>query len=158
MAAPALPPTSTRVHRQTSAQANELIRARTDARIARLENAAPVEFEARLAELDREWDVERMLQANAATLWTLGTVLGGRVDRRALLLPFGVLAFFLQHALQGWCPPIPVFRRFGIRTVREIERERYAIKVLRGDFDGIPGRGDADRGSRVRRVLDAIDR
>ena len=47
--------------------------------------------------------------------------------------------FLLQHALQGWCPPVPVFRRLGVRTTAEIDRERYALKALRGDF----GRYDA---------------
>ena len=28
----------------------------------------------------------------------------------------GVLAFLLQHALQGWCPPMPVFRWLGFRA------------------------------------------
>jgi hypothetical protein len=45
-----------------------------------------------------------------------------------------VTAFLLQHALQGWCPPVPVFRRLGVRTTAEIDRERYALKALRGDF------------------------
>jgi hypothetical protein len=83
--------------------------------------------------------------------------LGYAVDRRFLLLPAAVLTFFAQHALQGWCPPIPLFRRLGVRTAREIERERYAIKALRGDFDDIPAPGRADAGGRVRAVLAAID-
>jgi hypothetical protein len=45
------------------------------------------------------------------------------------------LAFFLQHAIQGWCPPLPAFRMLGFRTKKEIEKERYALKLLRGDFD-----------------------
>jgi hypothetical protein len=28
-------------------------------------------------------------------------------------------------------------RRLGIRSAREIERERYALKALRGDFAGM---------------------
>ena len=32
------------------------------------------------------------------------------------------------------CPPVPLFRRIGIRTQSEIELERYALKALRGDF------------------------
>ena len=37
-------------------------------------------------------------------------------------------------------PLHPVFRRLGIRTQREIELERYALKALRGDFDhGVTG-------------------
>jgi hypothetical protein len=31
-------------------------------------------------------------------------------------------------------PPIPLLRRLGIRTSREIEIERVALKILRGDF------------------------
>ena len=45
--------------------------------------------------------------------------------------------FLLQHAVQGWCPPVPFFRRRGVRTAREIEIERYALKALRGDFGPI---------------------
>ena len=43
----------------------------------------------------------------------------------------------LQHALQGWCPPLPLFRRLGFRTQEEIARERYALKGMRGDFAGL---------------------
>jgi hypothetical protein len=45
-----------------------------------------------------------------------------------------VLAFLFQHALQGWCPPVPILRRLAFRTASEIEHERYALKALRGDF------------------------
>ena len=152
-----LPATSTRVEEQTSDEVNELIRLQTDARIARLAHADPVQIRARIAEIDREWDVERTLQANASTLITVGTLLGITVDRRFLILPAGVLSFFLQHALQGWCPPIPIFRRRGFRTAREIARERYALKALRGDFDRVPAPGAADRETRVRAVLAAVD-
>ena len=153
-----LPATSTRVTEATRPEINDRIRRRTDAQLARLEWADPAELEARLAELEREWDIERVLQANASTLVVLGSALGYALDRRFLLLPAAVLGFFAQHALQGWCPPIPVFRRLGIRTRREIERERYAIKALRGDFDGVPPAGAAETGGRVRAVLAAVDR
>lgn len=153
-----LPATSRRVERATRPDVNERIRTSTDARIARLEGAQPVELQARLNELDYEWDIERLLQANASTLVLLGVALGYAVDRRFLLLPAAVLGFFAQHALQGWCPPVPVFRRRGVRTQREIERERYAIKALRGDFDAVPPPGGAERDSRVRAALAAVDR
>jgi hypothetical protein len=42
--------------------------------------------------------------------------------------------FLLQHAVQGWCPPIIWFRRLGVRTSTEIDHERNALKALRGDF------------------------
>lgn len=151
------PATATRVQRNTDPEVNRLVRARTDARVARLEGGRRVEFEARLAELDREWDIERALQANAAALVVLGTLLGHRADRRFLLLPAAVLAFLGQHALQGWCLPLPLFRRRGVRTIGEIERERYAVKALRGDFDSIPAPNTASAERRVRAVLAAVD-
>src|SRR5437016_5590529 len=56
----------------------------------------------RIEELDREWDVERLLEAQAATLTFLGTLLGITRSRRWLILPLVVSGFFLQHPLQGW--------------------------------------------------------
>lgn len=90
--------------------------------------------------LDREWDVERYLQMNAGLVSLSGVVLSAFVSRRFLVLPAAVFGFFLQHAVQGWCPPLPVFRRVGVRTRREINKEKYALKGLRGDFDHVsPG-------------------
>jgi hypothetical protein len=153
----ALPPTSLRVEHSTRPEVNRRIRADADAQVARLEGADAVEFEAPLASLEKEWDIERVLQANASTLVILGVALGYFVDRRFLLLPAAVLGFFAQHAVQGWCPPIPIFRARGVRTLREIERERYAIKALRGDFDRVPPPGAAGAGERVRAALSAVD-
>lgn len=84
----------------------------------------------RLYELDAEWDIERVLEANASTLMLLGLGLGLSLDRRFLILPVFVSAFLLQHALQGWCPPVSVFRRLGFRTQGEIEAERYGLLSL----------------------------
>jgi hypothetical protein len=87
--------------------------------------------------LDREWDVERYLQMNAGIVSLSGVVLGALVSRRFLVLPAAVFGFFFQHATQGWCPPLPVFRRMGVRTRREINKEKYALKAFRGDFDTV---------------------
>jgi hypothetical protein len=88
--------------------------------------------------LEREWDVERYLQMNAGIVSLSGVLLGALVSRRFLVLPAAVFGFFFQHATQGWCPPLPVFRRMGVRTRREINKEKYALKALRGDFDHTP--------------------
>lgn len=107
------------------------------------------DLESRLRDLDREWDVERTLMANAATLTVAGSLLAAFIDRRFVALPAVVGGFLLQHALQGWCPPLTILRRRGIRSAREIEEERMALKALRGDFDGLPGTpasGGHDRG------------
>ncbi len=54
-------------------------------------------------------------------------------------LPAIVTGFLFQHAIQGWCPPLPVLRRRGFRTAEEINQERYALKALGGDFDAKGG-------------------
>jgi hypothetical protein len=105
--------------------------------------ANPGQIRQRLRELDVEWDIERAIETNASTLAFAGVVLGATSDRRWLLLPALVTAFLLQHALQGWCPPVPILRRLGFRTANEIEEERTALKALRGDFKDLSG--DAEK-------------
>lgn len=128
--------TAERVPAHTAEDVNRRIERETVERL-RYYAAHPHLIDRRLAELDAEWDVERTLEANAATLALTGTVLGAAVDRRWLFLPAAVTAFLLQHAVQGWCPPLPVLRRLGFRTAREIETERHALKALRGDYEGV---------------------
>jgi hypothetical protein len=96
--------------------------------------AHPDQIDRRLRELDAEWDVERTLETGSSTLTLTGLVLGTIGSRKWLLLSLAVQGFFMQHALQGWCPPLPVFRRLGFRTQYEIEQERYDLKAIRGDF------------------------
>lgn len=92
----------------------------------------------RIEELDHEWDVERLLELNASSLAFIGTVLGATINRKWLLVPATVLAFLFQHAVQGWCPPITLFRRLGVRTSKEIDLEKYALKFISGDFGTSP--------------------
>ena len=127
--------TADMVPKATAPAINARIEARTRAAITHA-GTNPREIGQRLRELDREWDIERALAANASTLVLVGMGLGLAVDRRFLALPAVVASFLLQHALQGWCPPLPVLRRMGFRTAREIHEERVALKVLRGDFAG----------------------
>ncbi len=125
-----LPSTVERVPRHTSAEVNRRIRRRTRASIAMHRDASPQRIEQRLRALDHEWDIERAIEANAASIALTGVLLGAFADRRFLLLPAAVCAFLLQHALQGWCPPVPVLRRLGYRTQPEIEEERCALRAL----------------------------
>ncbi|MFW6039374.1 MAG: hypothetical protein ACOC9P_02740 [bacterium] len=145
-----LPTTAQRVPRHTDERINEQIRQRTEIRIAYYAQHRD-QIDDRLGELEQEWDIERTLEANAATLAFSGTVLGVLGSRRWLILPAVVTGFLLQHALQGWCPPLPVFRRMGVRTRREIDTERHALKVLRGDYHDVP-EGDHDAAEILERV------
>lgn len=96
----------------------------------------------RLRRLDAQWDIERVLQTNAATLtlvaWAVALY---RPTRRRAAVAGIVPAFLLQHALQGWCPPIELFRFLGRRSRNEIDAERTALKALRGDFAELPREG-----------------
>lgn len=91
------------------------------------------EIDDRLDELDAEWDIERAIAANAAALAFVGTALGITRGRKWLALPLLVSGFLFQHAIEGWCPPVPILRRLGFRTACEIDEERQALKALRGD-------------------------
>ena len=104
-------------------------------RIQRYGEKPASEVSARIQQLEREWDIERILELNASSLAFLGTVLGVAFNKKWLLLPGTVLPFLFQHAVQGWCPPVALFRRLGVRIQKEIELEKYTLKVLRGDFD-----------------------
>ncbi len=140
-----LPSTVERVPRHTRQESNEAIRRQTEKNVARIAAGGPAAINRRLAELDREWDIERTLEANAATVSLIGSALGFTVDRKFFALPVVVAGFLLQHALQGWCPPVPLFRELGFRTASEIDHERYALKALRGDFRNTPSRGEVAR-------------
>jgi hypothetical protein len=123
-----------RVRAQTASHINDEIDQRTRRRLLRATGAPPAAISRLIEDLDEEWDIERWLETNASLLALSGTLLGAFVNKKFLVVPCLVLPFLLQHALQGWCPPVPLFRRKGIRTRREIDAEKYALKALRGDF------------------------
>lgn len=131
-----MPTTKDRVPAHTAEHVNRRIKRDTEERIRQLA-MQPASIAIRLKELDAEWDIERAIEANASALAFIGVVLGFFVHPYWLVLPALVTAFLFQHALQGWCPPVPILRRLGFRTVYEIERERTALKAIRGDFSQV---------------------
>jgi hypothetical protein len=123
-----------RVERHTPAEINDQIQRDIECSLVHFA-ARPEAIAERLAELDREWDIERTLEAQAAGAVLSGLVLSVIRGRRWLGLAAFSGYFLLQHALHGWCPPVSLYRRLGIRTAHEINTERTALKMLRGDFD-----------------------
>lgn len=148
----AISSTAERVTRHTDGEVNRRIRNATEMRIVWAAQGGRSAVDRRLQELDREWDVERCLETGAASISLLGVALGTTEDRKWFLLPAVVAGFLLQHAVQGWCPPLPVFRRLGVRTADEINEERYALKALRGDFVDVTTGSDA---SSIKQALQA---
>lgn len=123
-----------RVRGNTPEEANRKIDRQALENIRQYNNLSEKEITHRLHALSKEWDVEKTLEVNASSLALTGLLLGTFVNKRWYILPGMVATFLLQHGLQGWCPPLPLFRKLGIRTRQEIDEERYALKVLRGDF------------------------
>jgi hypothetical protein len=152
-----IPSTVERVPKHTAGPINEQIRRQTEENVARYADD-PAAIQRRLAELDEEWDIERTLEANASSISLLGLALGATVNRKFFILPGLVAGFLLQHAVQGWCPPITFFRRRGFRTSSEIDYERYALKALRGDFRNVPAAHDGGSSNGVQQALQAVMR
>lgn len=128
-----LPSTLERVPSNTPDWINKRIQYQTEANIIRYAHSDAGAIEMRLHELDQEWDIERCLETMAPTFTIIGITLGLTRDRKWFALPLLVQAFFLEHALKGWCPPLPVLRYLGFRTAAEIEQERRALETLRRD-------------------------
>lgn len=116
-----------RVRNSTHEDVNEQIDRVTNTNIQYYSTRPAWEVKQRIIALEKEWDTERVLAVNASTLALTGLVLGLTVNKKWLALPAVVLPFLLQHSLQGWCPPLPMLRRMGIRTRDEIDREKYSL-------------------------------
>ena len=130
-----LPPTVDRVSHSTCQKVNRKIRNRTCMRLNFYQGRGKKALTERITELNREWDTERVLETNAASLVLVSSLVGFKKSKRCCFLITGTVGFFLlQHALQGWCPPLPVIRKLGVRTAEEISREKMVIKLMRGDF------------------------
>ena len=132
-----LPPTSKRVSRSTNKFINLRIREETISNINDQRNEEN-KISERINKLDYEWDIERILEANAASMILAGSISGFMKNKNRCFLFIGFVGFFLLlHSLQGWCPPVPILRRFGVRTEQEIQNEKFTLKLLRGDFQQI---------------------
>jgi hypothetical protein len=121
---------------RTDPKINAEIRNQTMRNLNIYKNCNETELTERIRFLNLEWDTERVLEVNASLLILLSSYLGLKMSRIWFLLTGIVAAFMLQHSLQGWCPPLPFIRKWGVRTSDEIYAERTALKVIRGDFKG----------------------
>jgi hypothetical protein len=126
-----------RVRKNTSKKVNEEIERETLRSLETYAHSSASAIKARLKELDKQWDIERTLEINAAVIGLTGTMLAIFVNKKWAILPAIVTGFLAQHAIQGWCPPLPLFRAMGIKTRPELDREKYALKAMRGDFKDV---------------------
>lgn len=129
-----------RVRRRTAGGVNDRIDRKLQARLDDLVGGDRESIIARIRKLDREWDIERALMVHFATV---GAFAFGQSRRfRKPTAWTGIFAaqlgFLFMHATTGWCPPLPVFRRLGFRTAKEIAAERQAL-VRQLDDDAATG-------------------
>ena len=125
---------SDRVRENTADEINRHLDRRAEDRVRGYADASPADITRRIEELEYEWSIERVIEAEAPVMGLTGLALGVGVNRKFLALPAFVASMVLLHAVQGWYPLLPVFRRMGFRSRQEIDREKFALKTLRGDF------------------------
>lgn len=142
-----------RVRENSTDEANMKIDQKVKNRMTQYRNLTINEINERLEKLQSEWDIERALEMNAASIAATGTILGLFGRKFWLLVPVVVTGFLLQHAIQGWCPPLTLLRRMGFRTRQEINEEMFALKALRGDFDALKSTTDPEEILAVHRSL-----
>ncbi|HEU6446812.1 MAG TPA: hypothetical protein VFV23_00040 [Verrucomicrobiae bacterium] len=124
-----------RVRKNTTTEQLRKIEEQIERSVRFYATQSPETISERIRGLEEEWSMERWLETNASALAFTGVALGLTVNRKWFALPLIVSGFLFQHAIQGWCPPVPLLRRLGIRTRSEIDREKFALKILRGDFE-----------------------
>jgi len=143
-----------RVRRHTSEKVQRKIDDTIELNIRSYSAKPRASLDKRIEQLESEWDIERLLETNASTIALTGVLLGILLNRKWVLLSAGVLGFLLLHGVQGWCPPLPLLRRLGVRTRGEIDREKYALKYLRGDFNQVAGEA---AGARIHSLREAVE-
>ncbi len=147
-----------RVSKHTSPFINEMLMTQIEKTLLFYQEY-PDRIDRRINRLKGEWDIERVLETNASFLALFGLFMS-LVLRRTwfILLPVIALGFLLQHAIQGWCPPVSLFRRFGVRTKEEIRLELYGLRMLRGDFSDVLEIGSLPLRSQVEQIMEKLSR
>lgn len=115
-----------RVRALTPQEFNHKIDLKTRRKISEVRALGPRAIRARLRELDREWDIDRVLLANFSAL-IFAELLLARKNRKWLLGPLVQIPFLFMQSTVGWCPPSMWFRPMGVRTAKEIQAEREAL-------------------------------
>lgn len=132
-----IPPTTKKAAFHTCSKINQDIRNKTICCVNTYKNSGEAVLSDKIDKLNQEWDTERVLETNAASVVLLSSIMGYKKKKCCWFMLTGAIGFFLlQHALQGWCPPLPVIRKLGVRTAEEINQEKTLFKLIRGDFTG----------------------
>lgn len=118
-----------RIRDLTADKVNQKIDLQTERIIRGLKAMGPDAIKLRLKELEKEWDIDRVLMLNFSVL-VFAQLLAARKNRNWLWGPLIQTPFLFLHSTLGWCPPSLWFRPMGFRTRKEIQSEREALLSL----------------------------
>lgn len=115
-----------KVRQMTPRSVNEKIDRQMLQRVEEISAQGPEAIKGRLQELEKEWDLDKVLMLNFSVL-VFAQLLAARKDKRWLWGPIIQTPFMAMHAILGWCPPSLWFRPLGFRTDKEIQSEREEL-------------------------------
>jgi len=121
-------------------------------RLACLADAGPQAIEGRLDELEREWTAGRATKAVIGILIVVGFGLTALFNPWWLILPAVGGVFLLQYLFSRTSWLGKVFHEIGFRTGSEVDQEKMALKVLRGDFRHLPTVLDIEKREDIARL------
>ena len=114
------------------------LEAALETRLKKVIASGPAAITERLAELDSEWTAGRAAKATAGVMIVTGLVLSLTVSLMWLVLPIVGGTLLLQYIVSRTSMIGELFHAFGLRSGSEIDQEKMALRVLRGDFASLP--------------------
>ncbi|MDX2187295.1 MAG: hypothetical protein SFV32_10205 [Opitutaceae bacterium] len=126
-----------RVRRHTSTAMQAKLDAEMADRVRFYADKSRERISERIGELQREWSIERHMQVNVAAAGLMTGALALSRNRAWGLVAAASAGVLLLHAVEGSRPSLCAARLARLRSRAEINREIYALKVLRGDFDEV---------------------
>jgi hypothetical protein len=121
-------------------------------RLACLADAGPQAIDSRLEELDREWTAGRATKATIGVLIVIGFGLTALAGPWWLILPAIGGLFLLQYLFSRTSWLGKTFHEVGFRTGFEVDQEKMALKILRGDFRHLPTFLDVESSEDISRL------
>ena len=109
-----------------------------ECRLKSMIDGGPAAIADRLGALEREWTAGRAVKATVGVLIVAGLVLSLSLSLIWLVLPIIGGAILLQYLFARTSLIGEMFHFLGLRSGAEIEREKMALRVLRGDFALLP--------------------
>jgi len=121
-------------------------------RLACLADAGPQAIQDRLDQLDREWTAGRATKATLGVMLVVGFALTALLDPWFLILPTIGGFIMLQYLFSRTSWLGKTFREMGFRSGFEVDQEKTALKVLRGDFQHLPTMFDIESREDISRL------